>query len=264
MTEGHMLPGPGIREIDWTVLWAPAAALLVAFLAKHFFLTEILLEGPRIWVHEFGHALNAWLASRAATPLGIGWTNVNPERSLWVYLCFSFLLGVGVYRSVLAKLWFSAAALGLLMIFQNWFTWTFSSVRFEEAMVYGGVGGELYLGAFLMIAFFARFPERVRWDWLKFPVLLVGAYALLHTWILWWKISNHRADMPLGSLWGGQSDAGGDMNRLLDEFGWTRKEIIVSYLKTARLSGFAVAVAYAIAAVRSLTRRSTVEDQETA
>lgn len=57
-------------------------------------LVNAMLFGVKIWFHEFGHAIIAWLAGRRAIPLPIGWTNVDLERSLFVYFGILILLGL--------------------------------------------------------------------------------------------------------------------------------------------------------------------------
>ncbi len=47
--------------------------------------------------------------------------------------------------------------------------------------------------------------------------------------MLWRKIYRGEEGIPYGSMINGEADAGGDMNGLHDEFGWTQHDIIFAY-----------------------------------
>jgi hypothetical protein len=234
---------PSISPFKVTLFSLPLAILAV-FLAKLLYLPAIILDATQIWIHEFGHALIAWFSSRAATPLGIGWTNFNPDKSAWVYICFSFLLGVTAFKGWKAKTYFLPALMALFFAFQTYYTFICSPFHWGRAMSFGGVGGEIYLGALLVIAFFYEFPAQLRWDFFRFPFLLVGLYSYWDAFYLWIKIKNSEASIPWGTLLGGQGDAGGDMNQLSNQYGMMKVEIIDAYIAAGVICGILIVVQY--------------------
>lgn len=209
-------------------------------------LPKILLEGVRLWIHEFGHSSIAWLGGIAATPLPFGWSNLGEDRSTWVHVCLLFLLGVMAYRSFTSKNYYWTFIAGILLALKAYFSLGLSIDRLRIAIVYGGVGGEFFFSAFLCCASFHRFTDEKNWDWIKWVLLIAAAYALWASSLQWIEISRGKADLPFGTLIHGQDDSGGDMNQLLDDAGWTRKEIVAAYLKTMRWSWACVAIHYLI------------------
>lgn len=165
-------------------------------------LTKFLLRGVKTWFHEFGHATIAWLSGRRAIPLPFGWTNIEPNRSLFVYCAILFLL---------------------LLLF--WMTWLMSPRTFNMLLAFGGVGGEFYLCAFFMVSYFFSLPEYFRtplagrlwrllrkaeqWDFYRFPVVLGAAFTFWDNVGFWGKINQGQASIPWGSLWGGPNHSGG-------------------------------------------------------
>ena len=86
------------RSFDSPIIKAVApplvAALAIAFKLSVF---GFLLAGFHVWIHELGHASVAWLSGRPALPLPFGWTNVEPDESLILYLVIlASLLALGV------------------------------------------------------------------------------------------------------------------------------------------------------------------------
>lgn len=195
-------------------------------------LVDFLLRGVKIWFHEFGHATVAWLAGRRAIPLPFGWTNVELERSLFVYCGLLFLFGLLFWVGHREhKRWPMVLAGGLILL-QFWFTWLLPTVRFETILSFGGIGGELYLCTLLMVSFYFPLPAYWRWDFYRYPVVLGAAFTFWGQFWLWAQIRRGLADIPWGSMWGGQSH--GDMNNLRAA-GWSNQQIIGTYSTLANL-----------------------------
>ncbi|MBE9114080.1 hypothetical protein IQ273_32465 [Nodosilinea sp. LEGE 07298] len=98
--------------------------LLAGMLMNAMPIVNALLWGIKIWVHEFGHATVAWLAGRRAIPLPIGWTSVDPRRSLFVYLGILVLLGLLYWAGRREeKRWpvVLAITLAIVQFFMTWF-----------------------------------------------------------------------------------------------------------------------------------------------
>ncbi|HEY9652102.1 MAG TPA: hypothetical protein V6C95_15665, partial [Coleofasciculaceae cyanobacterium] len=101
--ESFLVPKPGLTKDDLDLLsfnnrFSNAitfpTVMLLAMLLNAIPITKFLLRGIQIWIHEFGHATIAWLAGRRAIPLPFGWTNYEPERSLFVYFGILTLFGL--------------------------------------------------------------------------------------------------------------------------------------------------------------------------
>jgi hypothetical protein len=126
------------------------ALLVIGMLLNAMPITNALLFGIKLWIHEFGHATVAWLAGRQAIPLPIGWTNVNPQRSFFVYLGLLILLGLLYWSGQReGKRWPMVLAVGLALV-QFAMTWLMSPKTFDMLLAFGGIGGELYLSTLLM------------------------------------------------------------------------------------------------------------------
>src|SRR5690349_17890768 len=84
--------GPGLT------LLAQPLALGFAWLFTMSYFGKLLAMLAQIQFHELGHALPAWLSSRAALPLPFGFTFWREEPSIITGACFAFLACVLIYR----------------------------------------------------------------------------------------------------------------------------------------------------------------------
>ncbi len=187
------------------------------------------LKGFHVWMHEFGHAVPAWLAGWRATPLPFGWTPVEQVHSNFVYfgllLMFGLLAAAGVKER---KVWPVLAAVAIAGL-QYYMTWRLPETRKEFWMVFGGVGGEFALSTLFMMAFWVQLPEKFRWGACRYVFFLIGATAFLNIWVRWGDIHRGLEEIPFGSMINGEEDAGGDMNRLMDDYGWKKFDIRRNY-----------------------------------
>lgn len=200
-------------------------ALILNFITP----VKFLLRGVTIWFHEFGHATVAWLAGRKAIPLPFGWTNVDPQRSLFVYCGILVLLGLmgwAGYRE--QRKWPMTLAIAIAVL-QFFMTWIMSTDRFEMLLAFGGIGGEFYLCTLLIVSFFFPLPEYFRWDIYRYPAVIGAAFTFWGSFGQWKQIKKGAAAIPWGSLWGGADHQGGDMNQLSYTFGWSDQQIINTY-----------------------------------
>jgi hypothetical protein len=207
-------------------------ALPIAFLlngAIHWSGLDFLLIGMKIWIHEFGHATVAWFSGRGATPLPFGWTNVNLNRSPIVYICFFLLWAMLFYTGWKEKKRLSMGIAVVAVIMQFGMTWFMSQDTFEMWFAFGGVGGEFYLSTLLILAFYIPLPDKWRWDFWRYPALLMGTHSFLSNFGFWHQVQRGTASIPWGTMLNGSGDAGGDMNQLRD-WGWSDGQIINTYI----------------------------------
>ncbi len=210
-------------------------AMGLAMLINWLGIFNLLLRPFHIWIHEFGHATVAWFAGHQATPLPFGWTNVGEDRSIIVYLCFLALLGLLGWTGWREQKRGTIALAAVLAVIQFWMTWVLPLDTYEMWLAFGGIGGELYLSTFLMVCFYLPLPDRWRWDFWRYIVLLIAASTFSETFWLWHQIKRGTESIPWGSMWGGEGDAGGDMNRLSLDYGWSDGQIIQTYSQLGNL-----------------------------
>ncbi len=189
-----------------------------------------LLTGFHVWMHEFGHATAAWMCGFRATPLPFGWTPVDPVHSNFVYfgllLMFVILFLAGLKER---KVWPMVAAVALAAL-QFHMTWRMSELRQEFWWgAFGGVGGEFYLSTLFMLSFWVQLPEKFKWGACRYVFFFIGATAFLNIWWHWRDVYRGIEEIPFGSMINGEDDQGGDMNKLMDGFGWKKFAIRRNY-----------------------------------
>ena len=191
---------------------------------------KFLLTGFHVWMHEFGHATAAWLCGFRATPLPFGWTPVEPTYSPFVYFGLLLMFGIlGVAGWLERKLWAIVAAVALAGL-QYYMTWKMPELRQEFWWsAFGGVGGEFYLSTLFMMFFWVQLPEKFKWGACRYVFFLIGATAFLNIWLRWGDIYRGLEEIPFGSMINGEDDQGGDMNKLMDGFGWKKFTIRRNY-----------------------------------
>jgi hypothetical protein len=219
------------------------ALLLLGMMLDAMPMTKFLLRGISIWIHEFGHATIAWLSGRRAIPLPFGWTNYSLDRSIFVYFGVLTLLGLLFWAGWRQQRRWPMVLAGSLAIMQFYMTWMMSENTFGMLEAFGGVGGEFYLSTLLIASFYFPMPEYWRWDFWRYPAILAAAFTFWGISSLWRDIKRGVQDIPWGSLWGGQGDAGGDMNQLKEQFGWRDGQIVNTY---NFLGGFCLTIILAV------------------
>ena len=208
------------------------------------------LKGFHVWMHEFGHATVAWLTGKRALPLPIGWTNVEPDKSIFVYGGVLFLLGVLLVAGWKErKIWPMLIAVAVAPL-QFYMTWLLPEYRAQLWLSFAGVGGEFYLSATLMALFYFQFPEKFKWSYCRYVFLFLGASSFLNIYVFWRQVKHGAESIPWGSMVQGEEDGGGDMNILRDDYHWSNHDITGAYnhLGSACLVG--LLIVYAIFALR--------------
>ncbi len=215
--------------------------LFLAILCHLLPLVGRLLWGIQIWIHEFGHATIAWLSGRRAIPLPIGWTNVDYNRSLFVYVGVLVLLGLLFWAGWREKCRWPMVLAIVFAVIQFCMTWLMSEDTFIALLAFGGIGGEFYLSTLILISFYFPMPNYLQWEFWRYPTAFCAAFTLWAQIWLWHRIKVGWEDIPMGSLWGGENS--GDMNVLIDDYGWSEQQVINTY---STLSGFCITALLAV------------------
>jgi hypothetical protein len=208
--------------------------------------------------HELGHALTSWLSSRFAVPLPF-FTVWNDRQSVPFGLVVAAIIGAFGARSWREERRFGVALAGVLLVLQLGLSWLVPARLTLMLQILGGALGEIVLGALVLVAFHFPLPDRLRWDFWRWPALVPGSLCLANALLLWSRASRDVRHMPWGAAIGNESD--GDMNRLVNGFGWRARELSSFYLKVALASVAVLALAQLWAwyrARRALSARAGV------
>jgi Zn-finger nucleic acid-binding protein len=194
--------------------------------------------------HELGHALTSWLSSRFAVPLPF-FTIWQNDQSLLFGLAVAGLLGWFGHHSWQERSRFGVVVAGTLLATQVCMSWLVPTRFTLMLQILGGALGELVLAALLLAAFHFPLPDRLRWDFWRWPALIPAAICFAHACLVWIAARNDPSSIPWGAAIGDESD--GDMNRLVYDFGWRARELASFYLRAGVLSAVAIAGSYGIA-----------------
>lgn len=224
-------------ELKFCIAAVPAAlALGVLF---HFLtpgLQRIVFGMP---LHELGHAVSAWFCGFWAIPTF--WRTIIPEERGWIApLLLAGALGYGIFRAHAAQKTYLVVLCALLLVLQGVGT---LGIRERTAVMFytfGGDGLGMVLAAALMASFFfgkrtQLYKGALRWGFL---VIGAGAFAdMFSTWV--------SGDIPFGEIEGvGLSDP----LRLVQEHGWSERQMVRRYIAVgvASLAGLALVYAWGV------------------
>lgn len=203
--------------------------------------------------HELGHALASWLGSRFAVPL--------PFFTIWLEapsfafgLCLSVALAAAGAYAWRERSRFGMALAGVTLAAQLVVSVLLPRSQSAMLQLLGGALGEIVLGGLCLIGFHFPLPDRLRWDFWRWPCLAPASLCFVHALSLWSRAARDSAALPWGSALG--SDADGDMNRLVRDFDWSAQELARFYANVSGLMTLAVVGTLAYAAWRH--RRSTL------
>lgn len=188
--------------------------LFIAIPFTHF-LGDLFLT---VRLHELGHAVIIWQGSQIALPFAL----VLPFVAFTPYLgsqsYFLSLITIGILFYIVRSCWkertyFGIFLSGIYFLFFIYFTFLCPQDQWRVRASWGGIAGEIYLGMILIIGFYYRLPDKLRWDFFRFPFLVLGAYSFASSSWRWFNISHGLEKIPYGSLVEGEHV--GDMNSLI-------------------------------------------------
>jgi hypothetical protein len=236
----------------WVDVLALPVALIASLLVGSTTLGSLLLYPFRIQFHELGHALVAWLSGRAALPLPFGFTFWREERSLFTGCCVCFLVGLLLVHAVREKRPFGVLIAALLSAAFVVLAMVLSVDRSRELILLGGLAGELVLPSLSMVAFYFPLPDRLRWDFFRFVLLVPASGCWLASLRMWFGVWRGTRTLPMGSILG--TDGSGDLDRLMAEYGHDTRSISTGYGELALWTVALVLAVYTAFALRAWWR----------
>jgi hypothetical protein len=210
-----------------------------------------------MWVHEFGHAIAAWVSGFWAMP-GPWFTSVDPDRSRGVTALFMALIGFGGFHAWQRRRWFWIGALGATLVVLLICTFGLYSDQAQQLIIFGGDAGNFVLGTVLMTTFYARKDHPINRNALRWGFLFIGALAFMDSWVVW---SGGLQNVPIGENSNGMSDP----SVLTELYSWNIHVLISRYHKLAMLCLAALAIVYVLGlagpALRKALLRQESEDR---
>ncbi len=220
-----------------------ATALPVAFL-----IGWLLSASPKLMIiafpmqltfHEFGHTIAAWLSGRMAVPVLIAaQTWVGGERSVIVTVVVAASLGFLGWLAIKERRPFTLVATCGFGVAQLFLTFLTTSDESEMWDVFAGLGGEILLSTLVIVAFYYPAPDRLRWDFWRYILLVPAAIVFCSNILLWLRVRRDPAFLPMGAAVG--PDSNGDLNRLMGDWGWSVEQVSASYLSLTLFCGLII------------------------
>lgn len=233
---------------------APVVALGLAWLAytssfgQSFFRTFLSM-----WLHELGHAVTAWLSGFSALP-GPWRTSIADDRSIVMSLLLFGALGALGYKAWRARRFGVVAGAAAVVLLQLVCTFGLRAERARALITFGGDGGGLVLGTLLFLTFYARPGSYVHKHWLRWGFLVIGAFGYMDPMVQWWRASRDADTIPYGEMEGvGTSDP----TRLVDDFGWSEKQLVGRYVTLGTICLVVIVAAYGFGLYAEWRRRLT-------
>jgi len=222
----------------------PAAVFAASFLLAALPLTRFFVQaGLSMQVHELGHALASWFGGRLALPVPLITLTFDRARSWPLVVVLAAGLGALAWRAWEEDCRALAALCAAALPLQAGLTFFASPDALDFWISFGGLGGECYVAALLVILYFVRWPRFARWPAYRVLALFVGASTLAASLLRWRAAAADFTNVPWGSVFGGD----GDVEAMLAA-GWTINRLVAVYLRLSWACVGACAAAWAAAA----------------
>ncbi len=149
-----------------------------------------LLHSPlHVLVHQVSHIIVACLGARpnvmVATRASFRVTELYARMDPLTYGLVAIVL-VWFFMSARRErlVWAQGLAVGLLVV-QAYLTWWVPRDPFLTLFYLAGITGELWLSAGMICGFYHRLPDSIRWDFCRYPMLLVCAPTFVNSLSNW-------------------------------------------------------------------------------
>ena len=205
--------------------------------------------------HEVGHASASWVTGSLAIPTPFV-TGIFP---IPYFSLFFPLLMVGAYiwafKNNVTAIKATAAALFLSSALCTLFV---SDVRGDEFVVLAGQLGDLTLSVVAILLFFAEFPEKFNWRKQRYIWCGLGAFNLAFCSEVFYSALSNFNNLPMGAildfgeLFDGES--GGDLDRLIRDFGWSAQQLSQFYWRVVICSWSFLLIAVLFIFYRAVSR----------
>lgn len=247
-------------------MWALPISLVTGYIFQKLWVTRYLvILFCVIPLHEMGHAIAAWMTGHFAVPLGAivptaGLTLIGQERHMWVYLIFFSLFGYLGFKAWVSKLYYLVIISGLYITASVYLSYSLSDAQMSTFFFYGGIAGEFILSTILILSFYQPSFKKLRWDFFRYPFLLMGSMAFVNSVDMWLRIQSKLSSIPFGTAISsdGAADANGDMNRLVAS-GWSQDQIISRYLMLAKIGFWLILIQYIYILITSYGKKNEDE-----
>lgn len=227
--------------LEWKLCAAAIPAMLLLGLAFHLLtpgLQRIFFGMP---IHELGHAVTAWFCGHAALPT-LWKTLVAEERGWLAPLALAGALAYMMVRAHLAGKKYLVVVGAALLVVQGLGTFYIKPTTALILFSFGGDGMGMVLATALMCTFFFGKRTQLYKGWLRWGFLTIGAAAFTDMFATWWRAQSDIGAIPFGEIEGvGLSDSA----RLVEEWGWTVRDLVRRYVTVGVSCLGALALVYA-------------------
>lgn len=247
--ELHGLRQKGQHELLCRVFALPGALLFGWLVAK---ITPMPADFLRMWAHEGGHAVTAWLCGYVAIPTG-WFTIVMPERHRGLGLLLAAALIFGGYVAWRVRRWFWVSAAGTALVFLLAGT-TRTDFQAQGLIIFGGDAGCFVLGTIAMATFYARPDSAMYRKQLRWGLLLLGAIAFMDAYATW----SGGFEKIVGWIEDTDERGPSDLFQLTQMYGWKIGEMQARFLRVAHLGFAALAAMYGAGLVAAKQRQAAL------
>lgn len=223
------------KSLQWTLPVTASVAFLIArmdgFLASFFFWHF------QMGFHELGHAVAGWMSGQIAIPT-YGFTLIFGESNAF-YILFLATLVFAIWRSKEGGYHYLMCILCLITL--NALILRFVGGPEVRQMIFniGGYAGELLLSTFFICGFYYKFPERLRWDFFRYPVVCIAFIVLFKSHMTWDRAKYSAGNLPMGGSILSETDKS-DTEKLLESKYWTGRTLPSFLVKAHQVSFFLI------------------------